>query len=186
MTKLASMLAAAALAAVPLAAQAQDHHDDYRATGHDRSARSATSHGYDASARTFNRHDQRAAWGGDNRGRFYGYSDRYRQGDGRRFDRYDGGRFRGGVTLGFGYGGYYPYYRPYGAVYVAPAPVVVQPAPVYAQPAPVYQQPGPPAAYAQPAQGPTYYPPAPSQAYSPSAAPPSYSQPSNQPPAPLQ
>jgi hypothetical protein len=108
MMKLASMLAAAALAAVPLAAHAQNH-DGYRGDGHDRYARSATSHGYDANARTYDRHDRRADWRADGRGRVYAYGGRYRQGDGGRFDRFDDDRFRGGVTLGLGYGGYHPY-----------------------------------------------------------------------------
>ncbi len=54
-----------------------------------------------------------------------------------------------GVAIGVGLPGpyyrpygYYPYgyYRPYGGVYVAPAPVYVQPAPVYVQPPPVVMQ----------------------------------------------
>ncbi|HWE45033.1 MAG TPA: hypothetical protein VG407_03310 [Caulobacteraceae bacterium] len=109
MKKLLITIAAAALVAVPLAAQAQDH-DGWRGGGH---ARPAASYGHDADARVRDNGRGGARYGRMDRDRFdrSGFGrDRF---DGSRFDGdrgfvrdRDGGRFRGAVTLGFGYGGY--------------------------------------------------------------------------------
>ena len=101
MKKLLITIAAAALVAVPLAAQAQDR-DAWQGDGRDGQARSATGQGSDASARTDQRYDQR-----DNGARYGGY-DRGRVDGGRAYYGYGG--------AGAGYGGYYPYagYYPYG------------------------------------------------------------------------
>ncbi len=122
MTKLATLLAATALATVPLAAHAQDR-DGYRG-GHASRAPAAAAHGYDASARVRGGYDRRGgvAYRGNYRGRSYGYG--YGRGAGRGFDGYGRGSagFRGGVTLGVGYGGYYGYGGyPYGGDYAAGA-----------------------------------------------------------------
>jgi hypothetical protein len=112
MTKLATLLAATALATVPLAAHAQDR-EGYRGSGHVSRAPAAAAHGYDASARVRGAYDRR---GVAYRGRSYGYG----YGGGRGYDAYGrgGAGFRGGVTLGVGYGGYYGYGGyPYGGYY---------------------------------------------------------------------
>lgn len=110
MTKLATLLAATALATVPLGAHAQDH-DGYRDGGHASRAPAAAAHGYDASARMRTGYDRRGgmAYRGNYRGRSYGYG--YGRGAGRGFNGYGqgGAGWRGGVTLGVGYGGYYGY-----------------------------------------------------------------------------
>jgi hypothetical protein len=101
MIKLANMLAVATLAATPLGAHAQDR-DGYRADANARYARPAAGHGYDASARVYDhRYDRRAgtAYRGDYRDRLYGGGYGYG----------NDGRYRGNVTVGIGYGGYYPY-----------------------------------------------------------------------------
>lgn len=97
MIKLASMFAVAALTATPLVAHAQDR-DGYRADANARYARPVTGHGYDASARVYDhRYDRRA--GTAYHGRVYGGGYGY----------WNDGRYRGNVTFGVGYGGYYPY-----------------------------------------------------------------------------
>ncbi|HWF76238.1 MAG TPA: hypothetical protein VN694_03590 [Caulobacteraceae bacterium] len=104
MIKLA-ILAVAALAAGPLAAQAQDR-DGYRTDG--AHARPASGHGYDASARAYDHRYVRhggTAYRSDYRGRLYGGGYGYA----------DGGRYGGNVTFGVGYGGYYPYGGDYDA-----------------------------------------------------------------------
>jgi hypothetical protein len=102
MKRLLVTIAVAALAGVPLAAQAQDR-DGY--------ARSAMGHGYDAGARVNGERRGDARYGRVDRDRFTGD----RSGADRGFDRDRGDRrFRGNVAFGFGYGADYPYGGGYG------------------------------------------------------------------------
>ncbi len=115
MKKLLITIAAAALVAVPLAAQAQDH-DGWQGDGQGGHARPAASYGHQADARVRDNGRGGARYGRmdrngsgrdrlDRNGRDRFDASRFDGGRGFYRDR-DGGRFGGGVALGFGYGGY--------------------------------------------------------------------------------
>lgn len=115
MKKLLITLAAAALIGGPLAAQAQDrdgfgdgYRDGRQADGHGGYARPAGGYGRDADARAYDRRgDTRYdAAGREGYGRDRFAQDRFNGDRGFYRDRV-GGRFRGEVGLGFGYGGDY-------------------------------------------------------------------------------
>jgi hypothetical protein len=98
MMKLASLVAAAALAALPLAAHTQDNHRD------DGYARPAAGGGYDASARGYDRTDRRAGYRGDDP---YG-------GD---YDAYPAGGY--GADYAYSYPDEYGTYQPFAYGYSA-------------------------------------------------------------------
>lgn len=102
MIKIVSMLAAAALVGVPLAAQAQDH-DGYGYR--DGYARPAAGYGHDAGARVYGARHNDVSYGRAGRAGRFG-RDRFDRG--RSYYRYgDNRRWRGDVAVGFGwYRGY--------------------------------------------------------------------------------